>query len=81
MAQRASRNGTQRSRVIGFRARDEEHAEIEEDAIAAGMTAIGYTGGGHSWAEHGDTLTAAGAHAICASWDAVRAKLQTRGFA
>lgn len=52
-----------------------------QGAIAAGMTAIGYTGGGHSWAEHGGTLTAAGAHAVCGSWDEMRAELLARGFA
>lgn len=52
-----------------------------QGAIAAGMIAIGYTGGGHTWAEHGDTLRAAGAHSVCADWTGVMAEITRRGFA
>jgi hypothetical protein len=34
--------------------------------VAAGMTAIGYTGGGHTYLEHAARLTAAGADFVCA---------------
>lgn len=40
-------------------------------AVAAGMTAIGFTGGSHTHDAHGDVLTAAGAHTICADWPSV----------
>lgn len=32
---------------------------------AAGMTVLGFTGGGHTFPEHGDLLRHAGAHAVC----------------
>lgn len=51
-----------------------------EGAVAAGMTAIGYTGGGHSYEGHGQRLMAHGAVAACANWDAVRRELAERGF-
>ncbi|MGB6118969.1 MAG: HAD family phosphatase [Mesorhizobium sp.] len=51
-----------------------------EGAVAAGMIAIGYTGGGHTWPEHGDTLAKAGADAVCANWDEVSEELNKRGF-
>jgi HAD superfamily hydrolase (TIGR01509 family) len=51
-----------------------------EGAVAANMTAIGYTGGGHTYAGHGERLMSRGAVAACASWDAVREELDARGF-
>ncbi len=51
-----------------------------EGAVAAGMTAIGYTGGGHTYDGHGDRLKACGAVAACADWDAVGRELAARGF-
>jgi HAD superfamily hydrolase (TIGR01509 family) len=51
-----------------------------EGAVAAGMTAIGYTGGGHTYDGHGDRLVSRGAVTACASWDAVRDELAARGF-
>ena len=44
------------------------------------MTAIGYTGGGHTYDGHGERLMSRGAVAACASWDAVREELEARGF-
>lgn len=51
-----------------------------EGAVAAGMNAIGYTGGGHTYPEHGARLSACGAAAICANWDEVGRELAMRGF-
>jgi HAD superfamily hydrolase (TIGR01509 family) len=51
-----------------------------EGAVAAKMTAIGYTGGGHTYDGHGERLKSRGAVAACASWDAVRDELRVRGF-
>ena len=51
-----------------------------EGAVAAGMTAIGYTGGGHTYPEHGARLSACGAAAICADWNEVGRQLAMRGF-
>ncbi|WP_027143560.1 HAD family phosphatase [Mesorhizobium sp. WSM3626] len=48
-------------------------------AVAAGMTAIGYIGGGHTYAEHGARLTAAGADFICADWHEVSRQLSGLG--
>ncbi|TPM07706.1 HAD family phosphatase [Mesorhizobium sp. B2-3-11] len=50
-----------------------------EGAVAAGMTAIGYTGGGHTYAEHAARLTAAGADFICADWNEVSRQLSGLG--
>lgn len=50
-----------------------------EGAVAAGMTAIGYTGGGHTYAEHGARLTAAGANFICSDWQEVSRQLAGLG--
>ena len=52
-----------------------------EGAVAAGMTAIGYTGGSHSHAGHGEKLVARGAATACASWAEVAAYLGTLGMA
>ncbi len=52
-----------------------------EGAVAAGMAAIGYTGGGHSHAGHGQQLVAKGARTTCASWAEVEACLGTLGMA
>jgi HAD superfamily hydrolase (TIGR01509 family) len=51
-----------------------------EGAVAAGMIAIGYVGGGHTYDGHGDKLMSRGAVVACASWDAVRNELAARGF-
>ncbi|MDQ2632167.1 MAG: HAD family phosphatase [Pseudomonadota bacterium] len=51
-----------------------------EGAVAANMTAIGYTGGGHTYNGHGARLMSRGAVAACASWNAVRDELKARGF-
>jgi beta-phosphoglucomutase-like phosphatase (HAD superfamily) len=51
-----------------------------EGAVAAGMTAIGYTGGGHTYPEHGARLTDCGAAAICANWNEVGLRLTKLGF-
>lgn len=51
-----------------------------QGALAAGMTAIGYVGGGHTHDGHGPELLAAGAAVVCESWDEVSAALRQRGF-
>ncbi|MBB6468528.1 HAD superfamily hydrolase (TIGR01509 family) [Aminobacter lissarensis] len=51
-----------------------------QGAVAAGMVAIGYVGGGHTHDGHGPELLAAGAAAVCGSWDEVSAELRERGF-
>ncbi|MGX7875233.1 HAD family hydrolase [Mesorhizobium sp. ORM6] len=50
-----------------------------QGAVAAGMTAIGYTGGGHTYAEHSARLTAAGADCVCADWHEVSRQLSGLG--
>ena len=50
-----------------------------EGAVAAGMIAIGYTGGGHTYPEHGTRLKAAGADFICADWHEVGRQLAELG--
>jgi HAD superfamily hydrolase (TIGR01509 family) len=44
-------------------------------AVTAGMTAIGFTGGGHCDEDHGDSLLAAGARGASATVDALRETL------
>ncbi|WP_136620405.1 MULTISPECIES: HAD family hydrolase [Mesorhizobium] len=51
-----------------------------QGAAAAGMTAIGYTGGGHTYREHGARLTAAGADFVCADWLEVSRQLAGLGI-
>jgi beta-phosphoglucomutase-like phosphatase (HAD superfamily) len=51
-----------------------------EGAVAAGMTAIGYTGGSHSYPGHGEVLSARGAAAICKDWTEVGSQLRALGF-
>ncbi|TPL87220.1 HAD family phosphatase [Mesorhizobium sp. B2-3-12] len=46
-----------------------------QGAVAAGMTAIGYTGGGHTYPEHAARLMAAGADFVCADWHEVSRQL------
>lgn len=46
-----------------------------QGAVAAGMTAIGYTGGGHTYAEHSARLTAAGADLVCSDWHEISRQL------
>ncbi|MER9307333.1 HAD family phosphatase [Mesorhizobium sp. M0293] len=50
-----------------------------QGAVAAGMTAIGYTGGGHTYAEHCARLTAAGANFVCGDWQEVSRQLAGLG--
>ncbi|TBW33277.1 HAD family phosphatase [Siculibacillus lacustris] len=49
-------------------------------AVAAGMTALGFTGGSHSDPSHGRRLLDAGADRVCADWHAVGEALAARGF-
>ncbi len=42
-----------------------------EGAVAAGMTAIGYTGGGHTYATHRQKLLEKGAEAVYSSWQEI----------
>ena len=51
-----------------------------QGAVAAGMTAIGYVGGGHTHDGHGPELLAAGAAVVCQSWDEVAVALREREF-
>ncbi|WP_265517500.1 HAD family hydrolase [Nitratireductor luteus] len=51
-----------------------------EGAIAAGMTAIGLTAGGHSYEGHAEILRDAGADAVCPSWEDAARELMARGF-
>lgn len=46
-----------------------------EGAIAAGMTAFGYTGGAHSYPGHAERLKNQGAHAVFAEWDDIAAQI------
>ncbi|TGS10497.1 HAD family phosphatase, partial [Mesorhizobium sp. M1C.F.Ca.ET.187.01.1.1] len=50
-----------------------------QGAVAAGMTAVGYTGGGHTYAEHAARLMAAGADFVCADWSEVSRQLSGLG--
>ncbi|QKD06171.1 HAD family hydrolase [Mesorhizobium loti] len=50
-----------------------------QGAVAAGMTAIGYTGGGHTYAEHAARLKAAGADFVCADWHEISRQLAGLG--
>jgi beta-phosphoglucomutase-like phosphatase (HAD superfamily) len=50
-----------------------------QGAVAAGMIAIGYTGGGHTYPEHAARLKAAGADFICADWHEVGRQLAELG--
>ncbi|QPC90620.1 HAD family phosphatase [Mesorhizobium sp. INR15] len=50
-----------------------------QGAVAAGMIAIGYTGGGHTYAEHAARLRAAGANFVCADWQEVSRQLSGLG--
>ncbi|MFC5586617.1 HAD family hydrolase [Nitratireductor kimnyeongensis] len=51
-----------------------------QGAVAAGMTAIGFTGGSHTFDGHAEKLRSAGAHAICSCWSEVEPELVKRGF-
>jgi HAD superfamily hydrolase (TIGR01509 family) len=51
-----------------------------EGAVAAGMTALGYTGGGHSYPGHAERLAGHGAVASCASWSEVAMRLEGLGL-
>ncbi|WP_420107569.1 HAD-IA family hydrolase [Mesorhizobium qingshengii] len=50
-----------------------------QGTVAAGMTAIGYTSGSHTYAEHAARLTAAGADFVCADWHEVGRQLAGLG--
>ena len=50
-----------------------------QGAVAAGMTAIGYIGGGHTYPEHAARLTSAGADFVCADWQEVSRQLAGLG--
>lgn len=52
-----------------------------EGAVAAGMTAIGYTGGSHSYDGHGQRLKDHGAATTCARWAEVGSYLGAIGVA
>ncbi|MBW3096691.1 HAD family hydrolase [Pseudohoeflea coraliihabitans] len=52
-----------------------------EGAVAAGMTAIGFTAGSHSYPGHAAALSAAGAHVVCDSFSAVERHLASIGVA
>ncbi|MET3789867.1 HAD family hydrolase [Aquamicrobium terrae] len=51
-----------------------------EGAVAAGMTAIGFTGGSHSYDGHGERLLSSGATVISSSWTGVATELEKLGF-
>lgn len=51
-----------------------------EGAVAAGMTAIGYTGGGHTYPGHADRLLEKGAAAVYSNWQAIEAEILTPQF-
>ncbi|WP_027233334.1 HAD family phosphatase [Phyllobacterium sp. UNC302MFCol5.2] len=49
-----------------------------EGAVAAGMTAIGYTGGTHTHEDHAPALIAKGASAVFSDWNAIGAWMSNR---
>ncbi|MEO3388368.1 HAD family hydrolase [Mesorhizobium sp. CAU 1741] len=50
-----------------------------EGAVAAGMVAIGFTGGSHTYDGHGARLAEKGAMSICSTWDQVARELDRFG--
>lgn len=50
-----------------------------QGAVAAGMIAIGFTGGSHTYADHGAKLAEKGAVSICSTWDQVAHELARFG--
>lgn len=46
-----------------------------EGAVAAGMAAIGFTGGSHTYPGHGERLVASGATIVCSDWPQVSREL------
>ena len=59
---------------------EDSHFGIQ-GAVAAGMLALGYTGGGHTEATHAKRLTDAGAAATGADWTEIAALLREHHFA
>ena len=51
-----------------------------EGAVAAGMIALGYTGGSHTYAGHGEKMMSCGAAAICTDWNEIGRQLGALGF-
>lgn len=51
-----------------------------EGAVAAGMTAVGYIGGSHTYPGDGSVLSTKGAAAICKDWTEVGSQLRALGF-
>lgn len=51
-----------------------------EGAVAAGMKAIGFTGGSHSYEGHGERLLSSGATVASPSWSGVTTELERLGF-
>ena len=51
-----------------------------EGAVAAGMTALGYIGGSHTYAGHGERMMSCGAAAICTDWNEIGRQLTALGF-
>jgi len=67
----ARKMGVEPSRCVVI---EDSHFGVE-GAVAAGMTAIGYTGGSHSYPGHGQRLVSHGAAVACASWTEIGAYL------
>ncbi|QRK06260.1 HAD family hydrolase [Archangium violaceum] len=68
------------ARVFGVDPRDtlviEDSSHGIEGAVAAGMRVIGFTGGGHSWPGHAETLANAGAMKVVSRLEDVGAAIE-----